>query len=167
MDERDEKMREISIELMKLRAMQDLPFSNIITYRKEYKTKYEWLYIWTGKKWDIVIFIAMMLGMPLLVYHIAYSEDNGVLFAPWIYGIMDIAMIGVWLYEAVKMKNLPVKEDNDEEEQRAIVRQKIAELKEIEERLKREELQKQQEEQAISEDQKEPAEDEDQENQKD
>lgn len=165
-NERDEKMREASIELMKLRMMVDRPYWSTISYRKEFKTKDEWIYIWTGTKWDILIFILMMTVLPLLVFHMFYTPGEDAEFMPWVYLLTDIAIVLVWIHEAVRMKKLPVKGENDERDQRAILGKKVSELKEIEEKLKKLDLQEQQEEQAMSEEHKEPAEDEDQKAQK-
>lgn len=166
-NERDEKMREASIELMKLRMMVDRPYWSTISYRKEFKTKDEWIYIWTGKKWDILIFILMMTLSPLLVFYMFYTPGEDAQFMPWVYLLADTAIVLAWIHNAVKIKNLPVKGENDERDQRAILGKKVDELKEIEERLKKLELQEQQEEQAMSEGRKEPAEDEDREARKD
>ncbi|MBD5555565.1 MAG: hypothetical protein HDQ95_09570 [Roseburia sp.] len=166
-NERDQKMTEASIELMKLRMIQDRPYWSTISYREEFKTKDEWLYIWTGKKRDIFIFIFMMTVLPYLVYCMLYTADEDTQFIPWVYLLMDIAVVVVWIYQAVKTKNLPVRGENDVAEQRAICGQKVKELNEIEAKLKKLELQEQQEEQAMSEDRKEPTEEEDQEDQED
>lgn len=162
-NERDEKMTEASIELMKLRMMVDRPYWSTLSYREEFKTKDEWLYIWTGKKRDIITFILMMTVLPYLVYCMLYTASEDTQFIPWIYLSMDLAVVLTWIHQAVKKKNMPVRGENDVADQRAIFAQKVAELKEIEAKLKKLELQEQQEEQAMSEDQKEPTEEEDQE----
>lgn len=150
MDERTEKMNEVSVELFKLREMQD-PWAG--TSGKPYfnVTEDNWMYVLTGKKTDILWYLFMFVGVPGLALIYICSTDIEMIRFSWMILFADVAFAIWWVKEAWETRKYIGYEKITEAQQIAIVKRKIAELKEIDERLKKEELQKKQEESEKSE----------------
>lgn len=96
------------------------------------ENEYEWLYIYSGKRADLIRLASMLMLNPgvviLFVYYISGIELNFFL----TYLLVDALILLWWWLEATKNKNW-LEAAESEEEQKAILRRKIEELKAIEE----------------------------------
>lgn len=96
--------------------------------------KREWLYIFSGTDRDVIRFISMMSIDPgllvLFVYYISAIELN----IPLTYVAVDIVILLWWRKKALQRKKW-IEEERDID-RTEIIRRKIEELREIEERAK-------------------------------